>query len=185
MENSQKRLVAWFKVILQTHLIPISSCFLHTWLIRAPPPHRLCLAYPFPCTNRSQTLWALSCFPAVTTVPSLPACPPVPSSDFGFPFMEEQKTAAWGHMEPLHLPTAHGQTTTSKAASTISLLEEGYIQAISRCAVEYTALNSLQCTFISSSAFNELKYWPDDNDLSQLTNLGFLARPSHLRFPWV
>ena len=39
--------------------------------------------------------------------------------------MEEQKTATWGHMEPLHLPTAHGQTTTSKAASTISLLEEG------------------------------------------------------------
>lgn len=116
------------------------------------------LGLPLPLHQQEPDPLSTDMFPSSDNWPSLPACPPAPSSDFGFPFMEEQKMAAWGHMEPLHLPTAHWQTPASKAASAISLSEEGCIQAISICAVEYTALNSLQCSFISSSPFNGLKY---------------------------
>lgn len=118
----------WFPSVLAFCTLDLSELHLppgSAWL--APPLHQ---QEPDPLSTYM--------FPSSDNWPSLPACPPVPSKDCGFPFMEEQKTAAWGHMGPLHLPTAHGQTPASKAASAVSLSEEGCIQAISICAVEYS-----------------------------------------------
>ena len=109
------------------------------------------LGLPLPLHQQEPDPLSTDMFPSSDNWPSLPACPPAPSSDFGFPFMEEQKTAAWGHMEPLHLPTAHWQTPASKAPLLFLCQKRGASKPLA-----YVQLNTQHSTVCSAVLYHHL-----------------------------
>lgn len=133
------RLDYGYKVILQTHLFPIDPCFSHSSCQSSTSPDPL-LGLPLHLPQQEPDPLSTCMFPNSDNQPSPPCMPP---NNLGFPFTEEQKTAAWGRVEPVHLTPAHGQRNASRAASVITVSEDELVKAISRCSIKCTALNSL------------------------------------------
>lgn len=143
----------------------------HIHLVRAPPPQTLCLACLFTCPNRSQTLWALVCFPTVTTSPPLPACPPTTLGFLSLKNRRLQPGVVWNQST---WPLLMGRETPPEQPQLLQCQKT----SLSKPLVD-VQLNAQHSTVYSALLYHHLHSMGKNtdmmiNDLSQLTK--FIGR---------